>query len=76
LSQLLSAFTQLQRSDGSELEVPLQLAIGLPFANKCVLAAQEIVEITHSHRRNDGSFEPLPAWWYKVFCMFNNVHLQ
>ncbi|KAH9209557.1 fungal-specific transcription factor domain-containing protein [Leptodontidium sp. 2 PMI_412] len=64
-------FRPLQRSGGSELEMPLQLAIALPFANKCVLAAQEIVEITHSHQRNNGSFEPLPAWWYKVFYVYS-----
>ncbi|KFZ11405.1 hypothetical protein V501_04785 [Pseudogymnoascus sp. VKM F-4519 (FW-2642)] len=71
LSQLLLSSLLVQKNHGPTLKLPLQHAIALPFARKCVSAAQQIIDITHGHQRNDGSFEPLPAWWYKVFYVYS-----
>jgi hypothetical protein len=43
-------------------------AMALPCAHKCVLAAQKVIDIISHHQTSDDSVEPLPAWWYKIFC--------
>jgi hypothetical protein len=45
------------------MELPLCDLIACPLAEKCIIAAQQILEVTQRHQRTDGSFEPLPAWW-------------
>jgi hypothetical protein len=48
----------------------LPLAVALPCARNCVLSATELIRIIHERQNweNAAVIEPLPAWWYEVFC--------
>ena len=71
LFSLLLAVENRTRSISSSLsENGFPLAIGLLGAQKCILAALEVISIIHEEQNTNSSsnVEPLPAWWYEVFC--------
>jgi hypothetical protein len=47
--------------------------MALPCAKKCVFAAQKVIDVVYENQINDNdvdSVEPLPVWWYQVFCKY------
>ncbi len=55
----------------SNLRLWLPQAMALPCAKKCVFAAQQVIDLVYDNQIGDNdihSIEPLPVWWYQVFC--------
>lgn len=45
--------------------------MALLCAKKCVFAAQKLIDVVYDNQVDDNdvsSVEPLPVWWYQVFC--------
>jgi len=61
------------RSRATNLPNPgtwIALDMGLVCVRKCILNALEVINIIYlrQHKRPSSMVEPLPAWWYEVFC--------
>ena len=54
----------------SAVESWLPFAVALPCARACVLSALEVINLTYERQNweNAPIVEPLPAWWWEVFC--------
>lgn len=72
--------TQSVRSHVMALSRPeecLSLAIGMICARKCIVSALEVIDIIYENQSDEGCrvVEPLPAWWFEVFCKCPSLYL-
>jgi hypothetical protein len=78
---LFSEFQTISSYSDSDLRLWLPQAMALPCTKKCVFAAQQIIDLVFDNQTDDNdvdSIEPLPVWWYQVFCQYihfsSNLH--
>lgn len=52
----------------------IALEMGLVCVRKCILSALEVINIIYQRQLTQPSslIEPLPAWWYEVFCRYSS----